>query len=484
MKTSKIKIIALLTGILFSATAMAQNNTIGEYVNKMVEDPEVETATFAISVYNISKGQQIYDYNANKSMIPASIVKIVTTSVGFDKLGKNFRFKTSLGYSGEVDKRGVLQGNVYIVGGGDPILGSYRYKQTAIDSVFAAWKNALVEAGITKINKRICYDASIFDEQALHDSWMWGDVGNYYGCGVHGLNIHENMYFAHFDAGTQINRKATLTTTTPANVDVRNHVDVSTGPEKSGDGVVIYGDPSSNIRICKGTVPLGKTNFKVRGAMPAPPKSCAEMFAKYLNNNNISVSNYVSEGLVRTQNITYLFDYYSPVYSDIATYTNQTSNNIYAESIFKYLGYTKYKTGSFETGAYVISDFLKEHSINTKGVRIVDGSGLSRQNMMTTRFMCNFLAEISKQPYYKDFVKTLPQIGKSGTAKNMLKNQPVKQEIYIKTGSMNGIKTYAGYIINKKGELISFCFMANNFECSQNTISKKLEQILLMIIEQ
>jgi D-alanyl-D-alanine carboxypeptidase/D-alanyl-D-alanine-endopeptidase (penicillin-binding protein 4) len=218
--------------------------------------------------------------------------------------------------------------------------------------------------------------------------------------------------------------------------------------------------------------------------MPAPPKSCAEMFAKYLNNNNISVSNYVSEGLVRTQNITYLFDYYSPVYSDIATYTNQTSNNIYAESIFKYLGYTKYKTGSFETGAYVISDFLKEHSINTKGVRIVDGSGLSRQNMMTTRFMCNFLAEISKQPYYNDFVKTLSQIGKSGTAKNMLKNQPVKQEIYIKTGSMNGIKTYAGYIINKKGELISFCFMANNFECSQNKISQKLEQILLMIIEQ
>jgi D-alanyl-D-alanine carboxypeptidase/D-alanyl-D-alanine-endopeptidase (penicillin-binding protein 4) len=81
-------------------------------------------------------------------------------------------------------------------------------------------------------------------------------------------------------------------------------------------------------------------------------------------------------------------------------------------------------------------------------------------------------------------VKTLSQIGKSGTAKNMLKNQPVKQEIYIKTGSMNGIKTYAGYIINKKGELISFCFMANNFECSQNKISQKLEQILLMIIEQ
>ena len=92
-----------------------------------------------------------------------------------------------------------------------------------------------------------------------------------------------------------------------------------------------------------------------------------------------------------------LFDYYSPIYTNIATYTNHTSNNIYAESIFKYLGYQKYKVGTFETGGFVIDDFIKKNNLVAKGVSIVDGSGLSRQNMMTTKFMCSFLAEIAKK---------------------------------------------------------------------------------------
>ena len=477
------KNITLICAILFSVVAFGQKPSIRDYVEKMVDEPDVESATFAINIFNATTGQNIYSYNANKSLVPASMLKLITTAVGFEELGKNFRFKTSIGYSGTIDKRGTLQGNIYIIGGGDPILGSYRYKQTAMDSVFSIWKNSLSEAGIKKIANRVCYDASIFDDKPLHDSWMWGDVGNYYGCGVHGLNIHENMYFAHFDAGQRLNQKASLVDITPKHIDVHSQLNVSTGTENSGDCVVIYGEPYSNIRICTGTVPLGKKNFKVRGAMPNPPKSCAEMFARYLNQNKIDVSTFVSEGLARTQNVTYLFDYYSPIYSDIATFTNQTSNNIYAESIFKYLGYTKYKVGSFETGAFVVNDYLKEHKLNTKGVRVVDGSGLSRQNMMTASFMCRFLAEVAKQPYYNDFLKTLSQIGKSGTAKNMLKNKNLKKEIYLKTGSMNGIKSYAGYVVDNKGDLITFCFMVNNFECSQANISKKLEQILLMIIE-
>ena len=469
--------------MLLSAVAFGQKPSIRDYVETMVEEPDVASATFAINIFNASTGQNIYSYNANRSLVPASMVKMITTAVGFEELGKNFRFKTSIGYSGTIDKRGILQGNLYIVGGGDPILGSYRYKQTAVDSVFAIWKKSLTEAGIKKIGNRVCYDASVFDDKPLHDSWMWGDVGNYYGCGVHGLNIHENMYFVHFDAAERLNQKAALVDITPKNIDVRSQLNVSTGPEKSGDCVTIYGEPNSNIRICTGTVPLGKKNFRVRGAMPTPPKSCAEMFAKYLNQNDIEVSTFVSEGLAKTQNITYLFDYYSPVYSDIATFTNQTSNNIYAESIFKYLGYSKYKLGSYETGAFVVNAYLKEHKLNTKGVKLVDGSGLSRQNMVTASFMCQFLAEVAKQPYYKDYLKTLSQIGKTGTAKNMLKNKNIKKEIYIKTGSMSGIKSYAGYVVDTKGDLITFCFMVTNFECSQANISKKLEEILLMIIE-
>ena len=476
------RLMLLVAGMLLSLAAMAQQK-LNDYVEQIVKDPDLESATVAISIYNATTGMSIYNYNENKSLIPASIVKLLTTGVGFEELGRDFRFKTSIGYTGEVDKRGVLQGDVFIIGGGDPVLGSYRYKQTAIDSVFAKWKKALETMGVKKINRRVCYDASIFDDKPLHDTWMWGDIGNYYGCGAYGLNIHENMYFCHFDAGSKMYQKATLTDITPKGIDVINQVDVATGDANSGDGVIIYGQPTTNVRVCAGTVPLGKRNFKVRGAMPNPPKSCAEMFAKYLNNNGIEVSNYVTEISRKGRDITMLFDYYSPIYTNIATYTNHTSNNIYAESIFKYLGYQKYKVGTFETGGFVIDDFIKKNNLVAKGVSIVDGSGLSRQNMMTTKFMCSFLAEIAKKTYYKDYLKTLSQIGKSGTAKNMLKSKHLKRDIYMKTGSMKGVKSYAGYIVDSKGEVITFCFMVNNFDCSQAKVGKKMEQILLMVID-
>ena len=482
MKTNKV--ITILLFLLGVTGLKAQNTNIDAYVKKMVVDPDVENATFGISVYNVTKNKPIYNYNGNKSMIPASIQKLITTSIGFEKLGKDFRFKTSIGYTGTIDEEsGVLYGNIYIIGGGDPILGSYRYKQTAIDSVFSKWKQAMTDAGIKKVEKRICYDASIFDSKQLHDSWMWGDIGNYYGCGVSGLNIHENMYFAHFSSGSLLNRPAIINSITPRNVDVWNKNEVTTGSQNSGDGVVIYGEPNSNVRSYTGTVPLGQKNFKIRGSIPNPPETCAKMFQKYLNDAGIETSAYVSESSLNNDHVKVLFDYFSPSYLDIVTFTNHTSNNIYVESIFKYLGYNRYKKGSFETGEYVVKDFFKEHQLVDKGVSVIDGSGLSRQNMMTTSFMCKFLAEISRQPYFNDFLHTLPQIGKSGTAKNILKNKNITKEIYIKTGSMSKIKAYAGYVVNDNGDLISFCFIANNFECSQSKIGTKLEQILLMIID-
>ena len=191
----------------------------------------------------------------------------------------------------------------------------------------------------------------------------------------------------------------------------------------------------------------------------------------------------VVENSTNKRDITMVFDYYSPSYAEIVAYANQTSNNIYVESIYKYLGYKKYKIGTFETGSRAITDYLKLHNLSTKGVRIVDGSGLSRMNMMTARFMTDFLTEVSKQPYYADYLETLSQIGKSGTAKNMLKNTNLKRDIYIKSGSMNGIKSYAGYIVGNNGDVITFCFMVNNFKCSGTKVGKKLEQILLMLID-
>ena len=307
----------------------------------------------SVCVYNVSKSQEVYSYNSQMTMTPASVNKLFTTGVAFSRLGSDFRFTTQLGIRGEVDRDGVLHGNIYIIGGGDPMLGSYRYRQTTPDSLFEGWTRALKKKGIKRVDGRVCYNVNVFDEQPLHDSWSWGDVGNYYGAGVSGLNFHENMYFVYFNPGAKLGYPATSVRTTPKNINVLGICEVTTGPEGSGDNVTIYGSPMSNERLYRGTVPLGKKDFRVRGALPNPAKHCADLFASYLRTHGISISSNSMQVYSQPDSLRIVLDYYSSDYYTLAQYTNLTSNNIYAESIFKYLGYRKYGKGSFANGAKV-----------------------------------------------------------------------------------------------------------------------------------
>ena len=476
------RLIAILSALLLGTALFAQNNAeLAKVVGDMQNDPDLRHASLAVSVYNITRNSNVYSYEAQRSLLPASLAKLFTTAVGFDRLGSKFRFKTTIGYSGEIDKNGTLHGNIYITGGGDPLLGSYRYKQTQPDTLFHTWYKAIVGQGIKAIDGRICFDATIFDNQMLHDSWQWGDVGNYYGAGVSGLNFHENMYFVYFDAGKKLGYPASIDHTSPKNLSVRHQNEVVTGSENSGDNVVIYGDPFSPRRLCRGTVPLGKTNFPVRGSMPNAAETCAELFAVYLRNHSVNVSSNVSEIFAKHDNVKTILDYYSNTYYVVAQYTNLTSNNMYADCIFKYLGYDRYGKGSYANGAKAMKDFFREHGIESSGVSLVDGSGLSRDDKVTADFTCRFLAEVSHMPIYDDFQHSLGKVGESGTVKNMLPNLPSNIQVRMKSGTMEGVKSYAGYITTAKGELLCFSVICNNYICSGNQMKQKLEKIIYKI---
>ena len=174
----------------------AQDKTqLENAVYQALRSGNMKHATLAVSVYNITQNREVYKHDAQRYVCPASLNKLLVTAAGFEFLGSDFRFRTRLGYTGKIDRDGVLHGNLHIIGGGDPLLGSYRYRQTSPDTLFKTWTQAVRNYGIRNIDGRVCYDANIYDDTQLHDSWQWGDVGNYYGAGACGLNFHENMYF-------------------------------------------------------------------------------------------------------------------------------------------------------------------------------------------------------------------------------------------------------------------------------------------------
>lgn len=483
MRNIKTYISILLLSIAFPIATFAQGTTVlDETVHKVADDPSMVHASLSVSVHNVTHNSVVYTYEAHRSLIPGSLTKLFTTAVGFKTLGSDFRFKTTLAYDGKIDDNGVLHGNIYIIGGGDPLLGSYRYRNTCPDSIFAAWLHDIKTAGIKSIDGKICYDATIFDNAPLHDSWQYGDIGNYYASGVCGLNFHENMYFIYFDSK---NKKGfpEIAGTSPEQLSIRNQNEVRIADANSGDNVIVYGDPFNSVRLCRGTVPAGKTRFPIRASLPNPAARCAEQFALYLREKNINVTSAVSEVYSRTSNLTTIQEHYSNPYYVIAKYTNLTSNNMYAECIYKYMGYKEYGKGSYANGARVVNDFFHENKLNSAGVSLVDGSGLSRNDRVTADFLCQFLNQVSHMPIYEDFSNSLAIVGQTGTAKNVLPNLPSTVTMKLKTGTMTGVKAYAGYVMTAKGELLSFAVISNGYDCTDLEMKNKLSDILYKIAE-
>lgn len=475
-------LILVFSVLIAPQMASAQNTmALAKTVSDIANDDAMKHATLAVSVYNISKKSQVYAYNAQRSVIPASLTKLFTTALGFEKLGKNFRFRTTLAYSGEIEKNGTLRGDLYIIGGGDPLLGSYRYRQTLPDSVFAAWHKAVVAAGIKAVDGRVYYDASIFDNHPLHDNWQWGDIGNYYGSGVCGLNFHENMFFIHFNPGGKLGYPASVERMEPRGLNLHVINEVTTGAAKSGDQVVVYGEPASTIRVCTGTVPIDSKNFSVRASLPKPAQVCADLFTVYLRNHKVMVSGAASEALRRPSNMVTLVEYTSPTYYVIAQYTNINSNNTYAESIHRYLGYKMYGLGSSTNGAKAVSDYIQRLRLDPSGVALEDGCGLSVRNRVTTEFVSRFLAEVAKTNYYDDFKKSLALAGEQGTVRNMLGGLPSNVKVRVKTGSMTGVRAFAGYVTTARGEQLCFSVIANDYTCTGSQMRTKLEKIIMKI---
>ena len=470
----------LLLCILPLAVGAQPTAEVDRIVRQVAQEAGMKHATLSVSVYSANSGQRLYGYEDQRSVTPASVEKLFTTGAGFAQLGAGHRFTTRLAMRGEPDRDGVLHGNLYIIGDGDPLLGSYRFRQTTPDTLFAQWISALRKRGVRRVDGRIYFHTRVFDDLPLHDSWQWGDVGNYYGAGVYGLNFHENMYFVHFDAGAAVGDPARVVRTNPRNIELVESCTVTTGAANSGDCVVVYGGPTSTRRLYTGTVPQGKRDFAVRAALPDPARTCADLFASYLRTHGIGISHNAEPCLALPDSLRTVMDYHSTPFRTLAQYTNHTSNNIYAESIFKYLGYKRHNNGSYAGGSRAVMDHFRELHLDTGGVHIVDGSGLSRLDRVTTDFIGRYLAAVAGEAWFDDYLASLSKAGESGTARHLLPSLPQGVTVRVKTGSMDGVKALAGYI-DTGSERLAFAIVSNGHECSGSEATSMLAGILQTI---
>lgn len=488
-------ILAILT---FSTGLFAQNdklNTVSyikvkEEVEKLKKDSALIHASWGLCIKSVKDNSTIAEYNSKVSLVPASAMKIITTSAALSVLGSNFRFETIIEYSGYIDKDGTLQGNLYITGGGDPTIGSARFgSETSADAFLDSIYSAVKKNNIKKINGKVIADASIFDDM-LPSGWEWDDMGNYYGAGASGLCMFENAYKVYLIPGSKEGDPVEIIKTVPEVNGIRFINTMTSSAKGSDDDIYIYGAPFSYLRFIDGPAPLGQSSVEVKGSMPEPDMFCAKYLWDYLFDKKVQIiGSWTStremswEDKQDTLKRTKIYTYYSPELSRILYYTNLNSVNIFAEAIMKMAGHKKYGEGSTQAGIKTIASYWKNKGVDMKGCVISDGCGLSRRNEISSALFCDMLIKYTKDANFDVFYSTLPIAGRTGTLRNMFKNTSAENNLRAKSGTMGDIKSYAGYVNNKKGDRIAFAVIANNYNCSNAEVRKKIERILVLLAE-
>ena len=444
------------------------SDRMAKAINSLEKDTQFKHAAISIYVVESKTGKLVFDKNAELGLVPASCQKVITSAAAFELLGNNYRFKTELGYDGEI-KDSTLNGNLYIVGYGDPTLGSWRWTNTKEEVILKKISAAITAAKIKKIEGNVFgYDRK-WESNTTPGGWVWEDIGNYYGAGASALNWRENQYDLILKPGQKVGDAVTIAGMKPKLLDVGLYSEVTTGEKGSGDNAYIYLAPYSIYGFVRGSIPLSENNFTISGAMPDPAGQLVNTIVEKLKEQNAEGILYAGSynGIeVDKKNLpinpAIFFTHLSPSLDSINYWFLKKSINLYGEAFVKAIAYEKISFGSTEKGIELINNFWSKNGIEKSALNMKDGSGLSPSNRVTTKALVTVLQFAKQQKWFPSFYNALPEMN----------------GIKMKDGYIGGVRSYTGYIKSKNGTEYTFAFIANNFDGSPATVREKMWQVL------
>lgn len=369
---------------------------------------------------------------AETALCPASALKTVTTGAALGILGPDFRFETTLAATAPIDVSGSIDGNLVLIGGGDPTLAQEDLRKLADTAIVAGLKN---------VSGRLMVDASFFPDGAVSDHWNWGDIGNAYGAGAYGLNLDHNRLTIRFDPGAQLGAPAKFLGGAPAPRETQWENRVITGAAGSGDQVVVYSTPFGRSIRLRGTVPLAQSGFTIGGANPDPPAVAAELLRARLESAGVKFGERTAPEGKRVV----LAVHQSAPLPEIIDHLHRVSDNLEAQCLFLALGQ---RAGA--APAEVVRRYWEKAGIAFAGLRVLDGSGLARANMIRPLDLARVNLAARRGPHGQRFYESLTAT--SGGA------------VRGKNGAMSGVRTEVGFLRTAAGGELTFALMASGLQ--------------------
>ncbi len=457
-----------------------KNHKVNKILREVVAAPDFKTAGFAFFAMDMESGETLAILNPDMALRPASTLKLLTTATALELLGPKHHFQTNLELS--------ETGDLIIKGGGDPTLGSSYFNDSTKTSFLDEWVVSIKLSG-TDTLARVIADASYFSPDMVPPAWSWQNMGQYYGAGPCGLSIYDNTYTLFFDTPNQVGESAIYDRVEPfIPLEIENRV---TADSISWDNSYIFGAPYSNERMIQGTLPLGQSGFDVRGSMPDPAWVAASQLDSALNASGI-----VTTGAATTRRLIakkgealpykgpVIHTTLSPSLADIISETNTHSVNLFAEHCLIHAGIRMGSAPETLAAADSLAAFWTRKGMDTEGLSMHDGSGLSQYNAITPRQMVWLLNYMhSESEYAESFYNSMAIAGESGTLESLFKGSVAEGKLRAKSGTISKAKAYAGYVTSLSGRKIAFSMVVNGFSGSSGQARAKLEQLMIALAE-
>lgn len=491
LKRQKLVLLLIILGIIvvqlngtkpYELEVQAQGNTedLEAELDKLLTSmPKLKGSLAGISIREQSSGKVVYEQMAHTRLAPASNLKLLTASAALSVLGSDYTFDTVIYTDGKL-VNGVLSGNLYVKGKGDT---------TLLQSDLEKIAKSLHDKGIKKINGSIIGDASWYDDVPYSIDLAWSDESTYYGAPVSGLTMSPDK---EYDAGTimikaspgaNAGSQAKLTIKpSVSNLDIANRTStVNKDGKENIQSVRKHGENSITI---KGNIPVGSGATKNWVAIENPPELVLDVFQQALTNQDITWTGEVKEGITPELSTPILVHKSLPL-SKIVVPFLKLSNNTIGETLLKELGKVEKGEGSFEKGVAVLKEEMKKFGLDTSGMLIRDGSGISPIDLITANDLSTLLYHIQKEAWFSDYEKALPVSGNKdrmigGTLRNRLQSENTLGKVKAKTGTLSAVSSLSGYVESKSGKNYIFAIMLNHLidESSGKMMENQIVELL------
>jgi len=485
-----IIVLLLSVSILNAQKLSKQKHELNAALRVLRFDKDLKNAGIGFIAIDVNTGEILSSYNSDLALTPASTQKLITTATALEIFGPDYRFETRIEYTGKIDlNTNVLDGDIIIKGGGDPTLGSKYFATTATHSFLGDWSKAVLKKGIKYINGNIIADARIYGYDIVPPTWSWEDMGNYFGAGACGLSVYDNFYTLYFNTGSVVGSKTKIIKIEPKieGMTFENHVK---SDAVHSDRSYIFGAPYTYSRYISGELPLNKKEYKVKGSIPDPAYYTAIEFKKKLKiyniNSGVATSYRKSPNLTKNDTLhhTLIYKTKSPRLIEIIGKTNFRSINLFAEHFYKHSQLKACNFNIEKIDKNFTENFWAKRGVNTGGMNIYDGSGLSKYNTITAKQMAAVLMYMkTKSKYAEDFYNSIPVVGKDGTVRRICRGTSAENNMHAKSGSIKNVRAYAGYVTTKSGREVAFSLLINNYNGSSTNTRKKMEKIMAAIAD-